>query len=305
MRNEKLLGNFILLMTAFIWGMSFAFQKEGVTTISPFTFGASRCTLSAIAVWIVALICERGKTRTAEYKKTTIKGGLICGVFLTIACNLQQIGLVQTSAGKGAFITALYMLIIPVIGVLFLKQKIGKRAWLAVAIGVAGMYLLCISSEFSIGRGDIYVLGCALFFALQMLAVDKYAPNANPLFMSAIQFTMNAIISGIIALIFEHPNLADLSSVTVQILYCGLFSGGLGYTLQMVGQRMTDPTSAGLLLSFESVFGALGGALMLNERMSARELIGAFIMFFAIMLIQLPSKKISSRSLDEKETQNE
>ena len=301
-------------MTAFIWGMSFAFQKEGVTAIAPFTFGASRCTLSAISVWIVALLFERGKTRTTEYKKTTIKGGIICGVFLTIACNLQQIGLVQTSAGKGAFITALYMLLIPIIGVLFLKQKIGKRAWLAVAIGVAGMYLLCISNDFSVGGGDIYVLGCAVFFALQMLAVDKYAPNANPLFMSAIQFTMNAVISGIIALIFEQPNFADLKSVMVEILYCGLFSGGLGYTLQMVGQRMTDPTSAGLLLSFESVFGALGGALMLNERMTPRELAGAFIMFVAIMLIQLPNKnkiasdnlnKTSSRSLDEKEKQNE
>ena len=288
--NKKTLGNFILLLTALIWGMSFVFQKEGVTTIEPFTFGAARCLLSTISVSIVALIAERKVKRPYAYKKNTIKGGIICGIFLTIACNLQQIGLVHTTAGKGAFITALYMLIIPLISFFFLKQKLGINMWIAVGIGVTGMYLLCMNEGFSLGEGDIYVIGAAFCFALQMLSVDRYVPMASPLWMSAIQFAINTVASGIIALIFEHPTWAGIMSVGREILYCGIMSGGAGYTLQMIGQGMTDPTSAGLLLSFESVFGAIGGALLLHEKMSIKELSGAIIMFIAIILVQMPSK---------------
>ncbi len=290
MGNKKTLGNFILLLTAFIWGMSFAFQKEGVTTIEPFTFGASRCLLSAISVGIVAFISERGKKRTKEYKRTTIKGGIICGIFLTVATNLQQLGLVRTSAGKGAFITALYMLLIPIFSLIFFRKKINLQSWIAVGIGIIGMYLLCITAGSTIETGDFYIIGCAIFFAFQMLAVDQYANIANPLVMSTIQFIINAIVSGAIAFIFETPSLAGINSVLPEILYCGILSGGAGYTLQMIGQGMTDPTSAGLLLSFESVFGAIGGALMLHERMSVKEIIGAVVMFIAIILVQLPSK---------------
>ena len=290
MQNKKTLGNFILLLTAFIWGMSFVFQKEGVTTIEPFTFGASRCTLSAISVAIVAYIVEGKKERPYAYKQNTIKGGIICGIFLTIACNLQQFGLVHSTAGKTAFITALYMLMIPLIAFFFFKQRIGPRMWIAVAIGVVGMYLLCVSKGSGFSKGDLLVLACALGFSLQMLAVDRYVPMASALWMSAIQFAINASASWILAFIFEHPNWAGIMSVGTEILYCGIMSGGAGYTLQMIGQGMTDPTSAGLLLSCESVFGALGGALLLHERMTPKELIGAVIMFIAIILVQLPSK---------------
>ena len=292
MNKNKLLGNLILFGAAFVWGLSFAFQKTGVSNIPPFTFGASRCLLSALSVGLVAFITEKTSKvkRPYAYKRNTIRGGLICGVFLTIACNLQQFGLVRTSAGKGAFITALYMLIIPIICAIVFKQKIGLKLWISVGIGVVGMYLLCITENFTIARGDLLVLGCAFFFSLQMLSVDRFVPMASPLWMSAIQFTVNCVVSGICAFIFENPSLAQVLTVLPEVLYCGLVSGGVGYTLQMIGQGKTDPTSAGLLLSFESVFGAVGGALFLDERMSTKELIGAIVMFVAIILVQLPSK---------------
>ena len=289
--NKKALGNFILLLTAFIWGMSFVFQKEGVVAIEPLTFGAARCVLSAVSVAIVALIVERKKYRPYEYKKNTIKGGIICGIFLTAACNLQQIGLLTSPAGKTAFITAFYMLFIPILLFLVFKQKISLRVWIAVFIGLVGLYLLCVTQGFSFAKGDMYVFACAICFACQMLAVDRYVPMASALWMSVIQFTINAGVSWILAFIFEHPSWAGLLSVGTEILYCGVLSGGAGYTLQMIGQGMSDPVIAGLLLSCESVFGAIGGALVLHERMTPKELAGAMIMFIAIILVQLPSKK--------------
>ncbi len=289
--SKKTIANGLLLLTAIIWGTAFAFQKQGVETIEPLTFGAARCTLSAAAVGLVAFLLERGKERSREYRMNTIKGGLICGIFLTIATNLQQIGLVYTTAGKAAFITAMYMVLIPVISFFILRRRIGLQAWIAVALAVAGLYLLCINGDFSIGRGDIFVIACALSFAVQMLFVDRYSPKASPVGISAVQFIFNAAVTWILALIFESPSLPSLMEVKSDILYCGVVSGGVGYTLQIVGQKDTDPTTAGLLLSLESVFGALAGMLLLREAMSMREALGAAIMFIAIIMVQIPLRK--------------
>jgi drug/metabolite transporter (DMT)-like permease len=295
MNSKKTFGNLILLFTAFIWGIAFAFQSQASTALGAFTIGATRMTLAAVEIGILCLFLDKKNKKTKadtppEYKKNTIKGGLICGLFMGIATTLQQIGLEYTSAGKAGFITALYILFVPILAAIFFKTKISLRVWVSVFIAVVGMYLLTVSSAEGIGIGDIYVFGCAIFFTLQILVADKYTPKANPIQLAEIEFIVIAVGSWILAFIFENPNIADIKEVIIPILYCGCISGGVGYTLQMVGQKYADPTPASLCMSFESVFSVVGGAIILHETMSGREITGCIIMFIAIILVQLPDK---------------
>ena len=289
----RMLGNLLLTLTALIWGTAFVGQRAGMDSIEPITFCASRMWLSAAAVGLVAWLTGRGEKALtagarAERNRNTLLGGLGCGFFLATATIFQQMGLVTTSAGKAGFITAMYMLLVPIIGFVLFRQKNTWLVWLAVLIGVVGMYLLCITEGFSLTTGDALVCACAALFSGHILCCDHFAPRANPVRMSAIQFLVAAVISTVAAFIAEQPSWDKVASAAVPILYCGLMSGGVGYTLQIVAQRWTDPTVASLLMSLEAVFAALAGALILGERMTSRELIGCAVMFLAIVLVQIP-----------------
>jgi len=282
-----------------IWGTSFVFQRVGMDSIQPMTFTAARMSLSAIAVGLVAFLPDLAHGKTGReisdeqkaYDRYTLIGGLICGVFITGGSLLQQAGVVYTSAGKAGFITAMYMLLVPVVNFLLFKKKNSLRVWLAVLAGVVGLYLLCMNGSFSLTRGDTLICICAFMFCGHILACDHYAARANAVKISAIQFAVCALVSWGFAFALEEPAWEQIVSAIVPILYCGLISGGLGFTLQIVAQKFTDPTIASLLMSLESVFAVLAGALLIGERMSSRELLGCVIMFAAIILVQLPERK--------------
>lgn len=293
-KKNHLFGNLLLIFTAVIWGTAFAFQRVGMESIEPFTFGASRMTLAAIAIGIFSLFCKDEKFNDIKlnkaYKKNTIIGGICCGVFLTMASMLQQTGIIYTTAGKAGFITALYIIIVPVINFVVFKKKSSLLVLVSVIIGLIGMYLLCINEGFFLSYGDTLVLICAFFFSGHILCCDYFVLKGNPIRISAIQFTTVAVISWIFAFVFETPGTDKIISAALPIVYCGVISGGLGYTFQIVAQKYTEPTVASLLMSLESVFAVIAGAIILNERMTERELIGCIIMFIAIIIVQIPEK---------------
>ena len=290
--GRRLLGNALLVLTALIWGMAFVAQRQGMENIEPITFCAARMVLSAVAVSFVALLAGRRDPRPGVERRSrnraSLLGGVCAGVFLSLATIMQQMGLVTTSAGKAGFITAMYMLLVPVVNFLLFRKRNTWLVWLAVLVGVAGMYLLCVNEDFSLTRGDAMVCVCAVLFTGQILCIDQFAPRADPIRLSAVQFTVCVVICGAAAFLLEKPTWEKVASAGIPILYCGLLSGAVGYTLQIIGQRFTDPTVASLLMSLESVFAAIGGALVLGERMRSRELLGCAVMFAAIVLVQMP-----------------
>ena len=292
MKNKKLLGNLLLTLTAMIWGTAFVFQRVGMDSVEPVTFTAARMFLAGLAALAASLLLARGKKRpeaeNRERRRANLTGGIVCGLFLAAASIFQQIGLVTTTAGKAGFITALYILLVPVLNLLLFKKQSPLHVWLAIAVGVFGMYLLCMTEGFRLTGGDTMVCLCALVFSGHILCCAHFSRRGDPVTIAAIQFFTCSLSSLAVALIFEKPSLAGIRAAAVPILYCGLVSGGVGYTLQMVAQGFTDPTVASLLMSMESVFAVLGGALFLHERMSGRELLGCAVMFAAIVLVQLP-----------------
>ena len=296
MDKKKLLGSLLLVLTAVIWGTAFVFQRTGMEQIEPFTFSASRMTLAAAAIGIVSLFFkDSAPSYSEEIKKTrrknTVIGGILCGIFLAAGSIFQQIGLVYTTAGKAGFITALYMLIVPILNLIIFRKRSPFTVWIAVLMGIFGMYLLCMNGGFSLSQGDTYVVICAFMFSGHILCCDRFVEKCNPVKLSAMQFVAAAAVSWIAAFIMETPSVDKLISAAVPILYCGIISGGVGYTLQIVAQRFTDPTVASLLMSLESVFAVIAGAVFLNEQMSVRELIGCAVMFAAIILVQIPIKQ--------------
>lgn len=291
-----MLGNVLLILTAMIWGTAFVFQRVGMEDIEPITFNAARMALAAAAVGAVSAVPtqpERNKlaamsVRDREaYQTNTVIGGICCGTFLAAASIFQQMGIVYTTAGKAGFITAMYMLLVPVINFVFFRKRNSWIVWLAVLIGVAGMYLLCMTESLRLSRGDALICICAVLFSGHILCCDHFVKLGNPLRISAIQFAACTAISAAAAMILEQPSFAKIVSAAIPILYCGIVSGGIGYTLQIIAQKYTDPTVASLLMSLESVFAVIAGALLLGERMSTRELIGCVIMFAAIVLVQI------------------
>ncbi|MCR5443158.1 MAG: DMT family transporter [Sphaerochaetaceae bacterium] len=292
MRHRQLIGSLILLIVAVIWGTAFAFQRMGTGVIGPMTFTASRMTLSSVAVGFVSFLIKDPEMTDAAgssaRRRDTLTGGVLCGLFLVSATLFQQIGIAYTTAGKAGFITALYILLVPIISTVFLRKPSSWIVWIAVLLGLAGMYLLCMTEGFSLARGDALVCVCAMLFTGHILCCDRFAGRGNPVRISAIQFVTASVVSWTLAFIFETPSVEAIRSALVPILYCGLASGGIGYTLQIVAQRFTNPTVASLLMSFESVFAVLGGAVLLHERMSIRELLGCMVMFIAIIVVQIP-----------------
>ncbi|HBX75934.1 MAG TPA: EamA family transporter [Acidaminococcaceae bacterium] len=313
MNNTKMLGNLLLLLTALIWGTAFVFQRVGMDSIEPITFNAARMALAAVMVGGLASVlrrkskeklqrhaaasqsftetgaeCDQRTKEDAAQWKSTLKGGVCCGLFLTAGSVFQQMGVVYTTAGKAGFITAMYMLLVPILNFVLFKKKNTWLVWLAVFIGIGGMYLLCVKEDFSLTRGDILVCICALMFSGHILCCDYFVKVASPIELAAVQFTTAAFFSAVVAAAVETPSWAGIVSAAVPILYCGVVSGGIGYTLQIVAQKYTDPTIASLLMSLESVFAVIAGAVLLGEQMSSREMLGCVVMFAAIVLVQIP-----------------
>ena len=304
--KNKLFGPLILLLTAMIWGTAFVAQRVGMDHIEPLTFTAARMILAAVALGIPALSIA-AKDRKAQTPQThqvaackarsTWIGGIGCGVFLSTATIFQQFGIVHSTAGKAGFLTALYMLIVPILNLVFFRKKGTWLVWLAVLIGVVGMYLLCVNERFELAPSDALLCVCALLFSFHILFCDRFIGQVDPIQLSAVQFATASVISTVAAFIAEQPTPEKILSAAVPILYCGLISGGVGYTLQMVGQKYTDATPASLLMSLESVFAVLAGAIILRERMSLREALGCVILFSAIILVQIPLPKKTEKPL--------
>lgn len=295
MKNTKLKGNLMMLLTAFLWGLSFISQSKGVENLSPIAFNGIRSILGGI-VLLPVIFFFRPKEKI---NKTLIIGGTVCGVLLCIASTLQSIGMVETSPGKAGFITALYMIIVPIIG-LFIGKKPTKAVTAAVVVAVVSLYLMCVKEGEQIVKGDIYVLVCAFVFAGHILAIDYFSPKADGVKLSCIQFFVCGIIDIIWAFLFDMDNisLTKITDCYLAIGYSGIFSCGVAYTLQMVGQKYTDPTSASILMSLESVFATLATVILValgwnltGGQMDSRQIFGCALMFVAILLVQLPEKK--------------
>ena len=287
MKTGQMRNSLLLLLTAFIWGAAFVAQSVGGEAVGCFTFNGVRSLIGALVLLPVIWLMDAKKK---EDQKTLITGGICCGVMLFIASNFQQFGISFTTVGKAGFITAMYILIVPILG-LFMKKKPGLQVWLGVVLAVMGLYLLCMTSgSFSLSKGDFLVLICAGFFSLHILIIDYFSPKVDGVRMSCIQFLVCGILSMVMAFIFETPEVSVILSGWLPILYAGVLSCGVAYTLQIVGQKNMDPTVASLILSLESVFSVLAGWLILNQTLSLRELSGCVLMFLAIILAQLPQK---------------
>lgn len=314
----------MLFLAAIIWGFAFVAQSAGMDYVGPFTFNAVRCLIGALVLVPVALLWkpeksaedkgaqeksfvtkESEKNRNGWFRrnKTLLLGGISCGVFLGVATNLQQIGILSTSVGKAGFLTALYIVLVPVAG-LFFKKKCGIAVWIGVICSLAGLYLLCMTEgNFQLATGDLFLLGCAVVFTGHILVIDYFAPKVNGVWMSCIQFLVAGIISAIPMAFTETPTAEAIGAAKLPILYAGVMSCGVAYTLQILGQKNYNPTVAVLILSLESCFSVLGGFLILKETLSARELSGCGLMFVAIILAQLPNaekKEKNGETIDRK-----
>ena len=293
--SKKMQSNILLLITTIIWGSAFVAQKAGAE-IGGFTFGGIRTFIGGLVLIPVILLMNKGKENSifkpeqGELKKRSIFGGVCCGVVLFVASTLQQFGVAFTTAGKAGFITTLYVVFVPLIG-LVIGKKIRPIMWLCVILGCTGLYLLCMTdASFSLSKGDTLVLLCALGFSFHILVVDHFAPICDGVLMSCIQFLVAGAIGIICMFIFEEPVLKDILSCWLPILYAGVLSCGIGYTFQILAQKHAEPTVASLIMSLESVFAAISGAILLHETMIPRELIGCLVIFSAVIISNLPEK---------------
>lgn len=309
MKNQKVKSSLLLFLTAFIWGVAFVAQSVGMDYVQPFTFNCARSLIGGVFLIPCAFLLdrispERRKAREElaalspqERKKSRnqlLTGGIACGIVMTVASNLQQFGIAQTTVGKAGFITAMYIVLVPILG-LFLKKRCNGAVWVGVLFAVAGLYFLCMTEGFAVQMGDALVFACALAFAVHIMVVDHFTVLADGVRMSCIQFLTCGILSGICMLVFEQPQIGNILAAWQPILYAGIMSCGVAYTLQIIGQRGLNPTVASLIMSLESVVSVLAGAVMLQQMMGKREILGCVLMFVAIVLAQLPSPKNVNR----------
>lgn len=279
----------MLFMAALIWGFAFAFQSQGMEHMGPMTFNGTRFLIGAVVlIPVIFLFKKPGEKRkiAKEDIKVTITGGVVCGLCLFVASSLQQFGIQYTSVGKAGFLTTLYIILVPIIGIFF-KRKASVMVWIGAILSVIGMYLLCVSETMSINKGDIFAFCCAIIFAFHILSVDYFAPKTNGIVLSCIQFLTSGICAMLCAFIFEQPAVTEIANGIVPLLYVGVMSSGVAYTLQILGQRNADPTIASLIMSLESAVSVLGGWLILHQKLTGKELLGCLLMFIAVIGVQV------------------
>ena len=301
MNAVQLRNTLLLVLTALVWGCAFVAQSVGAEHVGAFTFLACRSWLAGVTLLpVIALLRARqrrpesaAESPAPQSRRALLTGGIACGCFLFLASSAQQIGVASTTTAKAGFITAMYVIIVPILS-LVLGRRVGKKIWLCVAMSVVGLYLLCIAGSLSLGRGDAMVLLCALLFAGHIMTVDHFSPKMDGVQLSCIQFFTTAILATVCMFLFEHPTAAALQSALLPILYAGILSSGVGYTLQIVAQKGLNPTIASMAMSLESVFSALAGWVILGQGLTAREFSGCALMFAAIILAQLPDQKRSA-----------
>lgn len=292
-------GNLLLLVTAIIWGSAFVAQSVAADLVGTFTFQALRSLLGGLVlVPVVAGSAlsrrKRGVAPTGN-RRTLWCGGILCGVMLCVASCLQQGGIAYTTVGNAGFITAMYILLVPLLG-LFFGKKVGSRLWICIGMAIVALYLLSIKDGFHISRGDLLMLACALAFSVHILLVDHFSPKVDGVQLSCIQFFVAGLLPLPLMLFFERPTVTELTAAWLPIAYAGVLSSGVGYTFQILGQKYTKPSVASLLMSLESVFAVLAAALILHQVPTLRETLGCVLMFAAIILAQLPER---SRACDQ------
>lgn len=295
--KNKLRGTLSLLIATVIWGSAFIAQSVGMDYIGPFTFQTMRSVLAVPFLIIIIFLIERSPANALQkwLDPKLWKAGLPCGIALFIAAGLQQLGIVHTSAGKAGFITAMYIVLVPILGI-FLRKKPPFTAWISVALAVVGLYLLSCVGVTQVNIGDLYLLGCALGYAVQITLVDHLGSEVDGLRLNCVQSLFCGIFSGVVMLVTEEPNLGNIIACWIPLVYAGIFSLGIAFSLQIIGQKHLEPTPAALIMSLESVFAVLFGWLLLHERLTNAELWGCALVFGAVILSQIPVKKTSAVS---------
>ena len=293
-------GSILLLLAAMIWGAAFVAQSESMKYIGPFTMQATRFFLAGLVLLpVIRLLDKKALTTnrpvTKEQKKNQLICGLVCGLLLCIASNIQQFGIVYTSVGKAGFITALYIIFVPILAV-FRRKMPAIRIWFCALLALIGMYFLCLNGTLNLNIGDLLMLLCAVFFALHISYVDSISDSVDGVRLSCTQFFVCAFLSAVCMFLFETPSFASILACWLPICYAGILSGGVAYTLQIIGQQTVAPAVASLLMSLESVFAALFVWIIIGQSLSLRELLGCAIMFSAIILAQLPKKDVQQAS---------
>ncbi len=295
--NENTKGSIFLFLAALIWGSSFVSQSAAMDHIGPFTFNTCRSFVGFLVLIPVVYYFRKAglkerpisKGEEKELNKHSVFAGIVCGLALVIASSFQQVGVSMTTAGKAGFITALYIIMVPILSV-FLGRRIPLIIWLSAIIALIGFYFLCIQEDFSMGQGDFYCLICAFCFSIQIMTIDHFTKKGSyvdPVMMSMTQFFVVGVVSLILTLLFETPVIPDIIKAGGSILYAGALSSGVAYTFQILGQKHSSPAVAPLIMSLESVFAVLFGWLLLGESMNSREILGCFLVFTAVMLSQI------------------
>ncbi len=298
--KQQMKGSLFLLLATVIWGSTFVAQSMGMDHIGPFTFQAVRCAMGGLALLPIIAVADRfqkdGKTFFSRWKDPKLwKAALFCGTPLFLAVNLQQMGIVDTDAGKSAFLTAMYIVFVPIIGILR-KQKPSKWIPLSVLLGVAGLYCLSCVDVTRISQGDLLLIACAVMFAVQIIFVDIYAPQVDCLRLNCLNSFLCALLSGAVMFFTETPTWSGISGCMGSLLYAGVMSMGIAYSLQIIGQKYVEPAAASLLMSMESVVAVLCGCLILKETLTFWEAAGCVLVFAAIILSQLPNRKPVTKS---------
>ena len=294
--SKQLRGSFVLLLAAIIWGFAFVAQSEGMEHVGPFTFQASRMLLAALVLFPAAALIHAFKKKKGMkphrfLPKKLMLCAMISGVFLCIASAFQQVGMLYTSVGHAGFLTALYLLMIPILG-LFLRKRVPVKLWFCIALAVVGLWFLCMTGEgFAMGKGDVMMLFSALFFSFQIMSLDMLAGEFDGVQYSAVQMLTAGLISLVLAFILETPTVAGIGNAWLSIAYAGIMSCGIAYTLQVIGQKDTHPTVASIIMSLEGVFAVLGGALLISQVPNKNEILGCALMLSATIISQIDVKK--------------
>ncbi len=296
MNSKTTRNSFLVFMAAFIWGMAFVFQSKAMDFMHPLTFNGVRSLIGALSIFVYLIISRRilGQKPEPSDRKITIRAGILCGIALTVASTLQQFGIQYTTVGKSGFITALYIIFVPIAGIFF-RKKVSGFVWFAAFLAAVGMYLLCITESFRLNKGDILVFLCAIGFTAHIMLVDYYSSKMDGVMVSCIQFCICGILCSVGSLIWEQPNFSQLTEGMSTLLYAGIMSCGVAYTLQIIGQKNFNPTIAALILSLESVIATVMawlcykiGFLKTDQSMTPRQIAGCVIVFAAVLIVQLP-----------------